>query len=78
MSAAAAPESVEAQVLAADVEMLTGRVDEAFSRIIEVIRQTTGDERTIARNHLLSLFALLDDADPRVAKARTALANALF
>ena len=78
VSAAAAPESVEAQVLAADVEMLTGRVDEAFSRIIEVIRQTTGDERTIARNHLLSLFALLDDADPRVAKARTALANALF
>ena len=30
------------------------------------------------RDHLLGLFTLVGDADPRVGKARTALANALF
>lgn len=74
----AAPDSFTAQALAADVELLAGRVDEAFGRIVELVRRTTGDERTAARNHLLTLFTLVDEGDPRVAKARTALANALF
>ena len=77
-AADAAPDSLEAQALAADVELLTGRVDEAFARIVELVRRTSGDERTAAKDHLIGLFALVGDADPRVAKARTALANALF
>jgi len=43
-----------------------------------VLYDSAGDERTAARDHLLSLFVLVGDADPRVATARTALANALF
>ena len=72
------PDSLEAQSLAADVELLTGRVDEAFARIVELVRRSSGDERAAARDHLISLFTLVGDSDPRVIKARTALANALF
>jgi putative thioredoxin len=77
-AADAEPDSLPAQFAASDVELLTGRVDEAFARIVELVRRTSGDERAAARDHLLSLFALVGDADPRVIKARTALANALF
>ena len=71
-------DSLQAQSLAADVELLTGRVDEAFARIVELVRRTSGDDRAAARDHLLSLFTLVGDSDPRVIKARTALANALI
>ncbi len=77
-AADAAPDSLEAQALAADIELLTGRVDEAFARIVALVRRTSGDERNVAKDHLLGLLALVGEADPRVAKARTALANALF
>ena len=78
VAADAAPDSLEAQALAADVELLTGRVDEAFARIVDLVRRTSGDERDAAKDHLIGLFALVGDADPRVGRARTALANALF
>ncbi|MFN8158984.1 MAG: tetratricopeptide repeat protein [Candidatus Nanopelagicales bacterium] len=77
-AAEADPESLEKQSLAADYELLTGRVDEAFARIVDLVRRTSGDERTAARDHLLSLFALVGESDPRVTKARAALASALF
>jgi putative thioredoxin len=77
-TADAEPDSLDAQALAADVELLNGQVDEAFTRIIELVRRTSGAERTAARDHLLSLFALVGDADPRVTNARARLANALF
>jgi putative thioredoxin len=72
------PDSVPAQTLAADVELLTGRVEQAFARLVELVRRAGGDDRTAAREHLVGLFQLVGDADPQVAKARTALANALF
>ena len=77
-AADAAPDSVEAQSLAADVELLTGRIDEAFARMLELVRRTSGAERTAAKDHLIELLSLVGDADPRVPKARTALASALF
>ena len=77
-AADADPDDAPAQFAASDVELLTGRVDEAFARVIALVARTSGDERAAARDHLLSLFALVGDADPRVVKARTALANALF
>ena len=77
-AADADPGDLAAAVPAADVELLNGRIDEAFARIIEVVRRTSGADRTAARDHLLSLFALVGDGDPSVIKARTALANALF
>jgi len=77
-AAAAAPDSLDAQALAADVELLSGQVEEAFARIIDLVRRSSGAERSAARDHLLSLFALVGESDPRVIKARTALASALF
>lgn len=77
-AADAAPDSLQAQALAADIELLTGQAEAAFARMIELVRRSAGDERTAARDHLLSLFVLVGEADARVIKARTALANALF
>jgi putative thioredoxin len=72
------PENVEGQIAAADVEMSGGRVDQAFARLIDLVRISSGGDRQRARDHLLVLFALVDQGDPRIAKARLALTNALF
>jgi putative thioredoxin len=74
----AAPTDIELQLKAADVEIVTGGVEDAFSRLLSVIRATSGDDRTKAKNHLLNLFALVDPSDPRLAAARKELASALF
>ena len=77
-SADANPDDVAAQTLAADLDMLEGRVDDAFTRLVETVRRTAGDERNQAREHLLGLFAAVGNDDPRVLKGRQALASALF
>jgi putative thioredoxin len=76
--AAANPDDVDAQTAAADLDLLVGKVEDAFGRLIELVRRTSGDDRDRAREHLVELFALVGNDDERVAKARTALANALF
>ncbi|MEY3858421.1 MAG: hypothetical protein RL290_1015, partial [Actinomycetota bacterium] len=53
-------------------------VEAAFTRLLDVVKGNVGDERNQAKEHLLSLFALVDPADPRLTAARSALANALF
>jgi putative thioredoxin len=77
-AAAAAPDDVPAQTLVADLDLLAGAVEEAFSRLIDVVRRVQADEREAARRHLVDLFAVVGDDDPRVAKARQRLASALF
>ncbi|MEU0564376.1 tetratricopeptide repeat protein [Nonomuraea sp. NPDC005983] len=72
------PSDIDAELLAADLQMLSGAVDEAFERIIQVVKRTSGDERDKARRHLLDLFAALPADDPSLAKARRALSSALF
>lgn len=76
--AAEDPADIAIQMQCADVDMHGGHVDDAFARLIDTVRITTGSDRDRVREHLLSLFALLDPSDSRVAKARTNLANALF
>jgi putative thioredoxin len=76
--AAAPPDDVDAQTLAADVELLGNQVDEAVSRLVGLVRRTAGDDREKVRLHLVDLFAVLDPEDPRVVTGRRALANALF
>ncbi|MEV4169454.1 tetratricopeptide repeat protein [Nonomuraea sp. NPDC049709] len=72
------PADIDAQLLAADLEMMSGSVDEAFARVIAVVKRTSGDERDRVRRHLLGLFDALPAEDPSLAKARRALASALF
>ena len=76
--ATARPDDVNAQCAAADLDLLGGHVEDAFQRLIELVRRTTGDEREAARTHLVGLFELVGNHDERVAKARTGLASALF
>ncbi len=72
------PSDLALQLKAADMEIVNGGVEAAFSRLLHVVKETTGDDRNKAKEHLLSLFALVDPADPRLTAARSALANALF
>ena len=72
------PDDVAKQAVAADIAAANGDVDGAFARLIETVRRTGGDDRAAAREHLVSLFEVIGTADPRVAKARADLANALF
>ena len=77
-TAAENPDDVAAQAAVADLDLLGGQVEEAFNRLLDLVRRLSGSERDAARTHLVSLFELVGNQDDRVAKARTALANALF
>ena len=77
-AAAENPDDVAAQSAMADLDLLGGQVEDAFSRLLDLVRRLSGSERDAARTHLVSLFELVGNQDDRVAKARTALANALF
>jgi putative thioredoxin len=72
------PDDIEAQFAAADLDLLDGRVEDAFRRLIELVRRTGGEERDRARQQLLDMFEIVGSQDERVVKARTSLANALF
>jgi putative thioredoxin len=76
--AAEHPDDVAAQTRVADIELATGRVEEAFNRLLGVVRRTSGEERDQARVHLVSLFEILPPRDPNVVKARSALSALLF
>jgi putative thioredoxin len=62
----------------ADLDLLGGHVADAFSRLIDTVRTTFGEDREAARAHLVELFSVVGSDDPRVGKARLSLANALF
>ena len=76
--AAAKPDDVDAQVAAADLDLLDGRVEDGFGRLVDLVARTSGADRDRARTHLLDLFEVVGGADPRVVKARAALARVLF
>ncbi|WP_236830261.1 tetratricopeptide repeat protein [Blastococcus sp. KM273128] len=77
-AADAAPDDVAAQTRAADFLLGTGDIEGAFDRLLDVVRRTGGEDRDAARKHLVELFAVVGDADPRVATARRQLTAALF
>lgn len=77
-AAADNPTDVPAQLVAADLDILGGHVEDAFARLVGLVRVTAGEERDAARAHLLELFEVVGSGDERVRKARTALMSALF
>ncbi len=77
-AAAESPDDVPAQTLVADLDLLGGHVDDAFRRLVELVRRTSEAERDQARSHLIGLFAAVGNDDPRVLAARRNLASALF
>jgi putative thioredoxin len=76
--AAGHPDDAAAQIKVADIDLASGRIDEAFDRLLGVIRRTSGEERDQARKHLVGLFDILPPRDPRVTKARSTLSALLF
>ncbi|MEU6635871.1 tetratricopeptide repeat protein [Streptomyces rochei] len=76
--AADKPGDAQAQIAAADLDLVGGHVEDAFGRLIDTVRVTAGDDRDTVRLRLLELFEVVGADDPRVAAARRALARALF
>jgi putative thioredoxin len=77
-SAVKNPDDISIQMKCADVELMSGYLEPAFERLLRLIVILDGQEQTLVKDRLLELFFLVDPADPRVIKARAALANALF
>lgn len=78
-AAAADPDSLEAQLRVADLDVSGGHVEDAFLRLLDLFG-ATGDEdrRGAIRERLLELFEVVGVADPRVIAARGRLANLLY
>ncbi|MFJ7625530.1 tetratricopeptide repeat protein [Streptomyces sp. NPDC097595] len=76
--AAEKPADADAQMAAADLDLVGGHVEDAFGRLVETVRRTFGDDRDRVRLRLLDLFEVIGPEDPRVGAARTALARVLF
>jgi putative thioredoxin len=72
------PGDVQAQIAAADLDLVGGHVEDAFGRLVDTVARTAGDDRDAARVRLLELFEVVGADDPRVTAARRALARALF
>ncbi|MCL2092452.1 MAG: tetratricopeptide repeat protein [Micrococcales bacterium] len=77
-AAADAPGDVAAQLVVADLDVAGGQVDDAFARLVGLVRVTAGDDRERVRVRLLDLFEVVGGDDPRVVAARRALAAALY
>jgi putative thioredoxin len=77
-AAAEDPTNVDAGLAVADRDLFGGHVEDAFARLVDLVRVTGGDDRARVRTRLLELFEVVGTQDPRVAAARVALANALF
>ncbi|HEY6787800.1 MAG TPA: tetratricopeptide repeat protein [Trebonia sp.] len=77
-AAAQQPDDLDAQIKAADLEIAAGRADEAFDRLLGVVKLTSGDVRNKARVHLIDLFEIFPSGDPAVKAARARLSSLLF
>ena len=72
------PTDIDLQLKAADIEIVNGGVEAAFSRLLNLVKATQGDDKNKVKNHLLNLFALVDQSDPRLMSARKELASSIF
>jgi putative thioredoxin len=76
--AADEPDNLDAQLRVADLDVAGGHVEDGLNRLVVFIGRNFGPERETARVRLLELFDVVGTSDPRVAKARQALARVLF
>ncbi|MFN2490863.1 MAG: thioredoxin [Actinomycetota bacterium] len=72
------PGDVEAAIGLADLEAARGALEAAFNLLLDVVRATAGDERELARKHLLRLLDTIAPDDARAVAARRSLSLALF
>jgi putative thioredoxin len=77
-AAAAAPESVAAQLAVADLDVSGGHLDDAFSRLLDLFPRLDADAKNLVRARLLEFFEVAGVDDPRVVAARRRLTGLLF
>lgn len=77
-AAADRPDDIDAQLVVADLDVLGGHIEDAFRRLVDLVRTASGADRDRVRTHLIGLFDVVGNADERVRKGRTALMSALF
>lgn len=77
-AAANAPEDLDAQLRVADLDMIGGHVEDAFARLLDLLRGADAEQRDRVRARLLELFEIAGAQDPRVVAARKRMANLLF
>ncbi|CAM3755997.1 tetratricopeptide repeat protein [Isoptericola cucumis] len=77
-AAADAPQDVDAQLAVADMDMLGGKVDDAFARLLEMLPGADAEVKETLRVRLLEYFEVVGPTDPRVGKARQRLAISLY
>ena len=71
-------DDLTSQLMCADIEIATGNHEAAFTRLLNVIRSFSSDEKEKAKLHLIQLFNLVNPSDPSLLKARNELASLLF
>lgn len=78
-AAAERPEDVDAQLAVADIDMLGGHIEDAFDRLLSMVRGGAEPaDRDRARERLLEFYAMAGADDPRVIASRKRLASALY
>ena len=76
-AAAANPDDVDAQLAVADVDLIGGFVDDAFSRLLD-FAASHREALNEVRKRLVSYFPICRDDDPRVQRARRRLSVLLY
>ena len=71
-------DDLTSQLMCADIEIASGNYEAAFDRLLRAVKAFSADDRDKVKAHLISLFNLVDSTDPRLIKARSQLASALF
>jgi putative thioredoxin len=71
-------DDLTSQLMCADIEIASGNYEAAFDRLLRAVKAFSADDRDKVKAHLISLFNLVDPTDPRLIKARSQLASALF
>jgi putative thioredoxin len=77
-AAAADSRDIEAQMLAADLDLSGGHVEDAFLRLLELMATLSGDEKQDVRLRMLDHFEIVGLEDPRVVAARKRLTALLY
>ena len=77
-AAAANPNDLQAALDVADLDVSGGHVEDAFRRLLNLVRITFGEDKDALRVRLVELFEVVGSEDPRVLSARSQLMRALF
>ncbi|MBD7948796.1 MULTISPECIES: tetratricopeptide repeat protein [Oerskovia] len=77
-AAASRPTDLQAQLDVADLDVLGGKIEDAFGRLLDLLPGSSAEDKETLRRRLVDYFEILGPADPRVGKARQLLAINLY